>query len=317
MDEKVTWLWPEGRNGEHLRCRTPDETCCFPKMTGDNPVLQQSRRRYHQPVRRPAGNRLAVAIGRLAGGATAPDLPGCACVDRRSANCLATLPLRMADAGWCAPASLLAGLAQCPAQRRTARAAAGPARAALLNLWPTSEPIQPLANLAVSPVAVHRYDGRREVEALLRWQDARADSALCLIVHGSELPHTLPFCLPDNTLWELPPLPLPPLILLACSDSNGKLIDYAATLLQRDAVTVLAAIGKPAPLRCSGLIAPAVARLADRGTHRRDAGRCSSRDAVARSRPLVSAGCGGFANERRPYPCRPLYPAVGRIRPCR
>ena len=121
-----------------------------------------------------------------------------------------------------------------------------PALVALLNLWPPEEATQPLERFPLSPAQVYRYDGRCWVEALLCNQDPRAFSALCLIAHGSEQAEGLPFRLADGTCWELPPTrPLPPLvILLACGDCDGHLLDYAATLLQRGAHTVLAALGK-------------------------------------------------------------------------
>lgn len=98
--ETVVWLWPEGRYGEHLRGWMPDETCCFPKLAETELVIRDS-----------AGNRIAVAISRLAGGTTAPDLLVAPAFDCRFANRLATLPLRMADAGWRPAASSLASLA--------------------------------------------------------------------------------------------------------------------------------------------------------------------------------------------------------------
>ena len=254
MDETEVWLWPEGQGGEHLRGWMPDETCCFPKLTGtelsirnpDTLITGQCAIPLETGLPSPLADWLTVRLrqtSRLSLRLTA-DLPAAWQRFPYEWLTLDGAPLHDRLRVW----------------RKVPRTAEPPvpvrsAPVALLNLWRHSDPVQPLAGLAVSPVAVHRYDGRRESEALLRSQDVRAYSALCLIVHGSEPRDILPFKLPDRTLWELPPVPLPPLvILLACSDSNGKLIDYAATLLQRGAVTVLAAIGKPDPRDAAALL---------------------------------------------------------------
>ena len=254
MDETEVWLWPEGQGGEHLRGWMPDETCCFPKLTGtelairnpDTLITGQCAIPLETGLPSPLADWLTVRLRQTS---------------RLSLRLTADLPTawHRFPYEWLTldGAPLHDRLRVWRNVRRTAEppAPVRPARVALLNLWPGNESVQPLAGLTVSPVKVHRYDGRREVEALLRSQDVRTYSALCLIVHGSEQAHALPFCLPDSTLWELPPLPLPPLvILLACSDSNGKLIDYAATLLQRGAVTVLAVIGKPDPRDAAALL---------------------------------------------------------------
>ncbi|MBZ4192680.1 MAG: hypothetical protein LAE24_00005, partial [Candidatus Contendobacter sp.] len=254
MDEMVMWLWPEGRDGEHLRGWTPDETRRFPELTGIEPAIR---------------NPYAVITGQCA-------VPLETGLPSPLADWLVARLRQTSRLHLCLTADLPAAWQRFPYEwltldgaplhdrlqvwryvPRTAEppAPVRPAPVALLNLWPDTEAIQLLTGLAVSPIKVHRYDGRREIEALLRRQDVRTYSALCLIVHGSEPPHTLPFRLPDQSLWELPPLPLPPLvILLACSDSNGKLIDYAATLLQRGAVTVLAALGQPDPRDAAALL---------------------------------------------------------------
>lgn len=254
MDELTMWLWPEGRDGEHLRGWTPDETRRFPNLAGTEPAL---------------GDPHAAITGQCAvpleTGLPPPLADWLAARLRQTSRLRLRLTADLPTAWQRFPYEWLT-LDGAPLHERwqvwrnvprsaEPPAPVRPAPVALLNLWPDSELVQPLAGLAVSPVEVHRYDGRREVEALLRWQDARAYSALCLIVHGSEQAHTLPFRLPDDTLWALPLLPLPPLaILLACGDSNGNLIDYAATLLQRGAVTVLAAIGKPDPRDAAALL---------------------------------------------------------------
>jgi len=254
VDETEVWLWPEGRGGEHLRGWMPDETRSFPKLTGTelairNPdalITGQCAIPLETGLPSPLADWLTARLrqtSRLSLRLTA-DLPTAWHRFPYEWLTLDGAPLHDRLRVW----RNVPRTAEPPAPVR-------PAPVALLNLWPGNETIQPHADLTVSPVAVHRYDGRREVEALLRWQDVRTYSALCLIVHGSEQAHTLPFCLPDSTLWALPPIPLPPLvILLACSDSNGNLIDYAATLLQRGAVTVLAAIGKPDPRDAAALL---------------------------------------------------------------
>lgn len=248
------WLWPEGRDGEYLRGWTPDETRRFPNLAGTEPALRDP----HAVI---TGQRAVP----LENGLPPPLADWLAAQLRQTSRLRLRLTADLPTAWQRFPYEWLT-LDGAPLHERwqvwrnvprsaEPPAPVRPAPVALLNLWPDRESIQPLAGFAVSPVEVHRYDGRREVEALLRWQDARTYSALGLIVHGSEPPHTLPFLLPEGTLWALPPIPLPPLvILLACGDSNGNLIDYAATLLQRGAVTVLAAIGKPDPRDAAALL---------------------------------------------------------------
>jgi hypothetical protein len=243
----MAWLWPEGREGEHLRGWTPDCTERFANLASNGP-----------------GSTAALDLRRVVTGSLALALE-------------AALPAPLATwlGGWLrrSPRSPLHLSADLPAAwqrfpyewltldgrplhdrlrvwrnvRRTVEPVS-PARTApvaLLNLWPLDEPVQPLADFALSPAEVYRYDGRRWVDGLLRARDPRAFSALCLVMHGSERADALPFRLPDAALWELPPTPpLPPLvILLACGDCDGNLLDYAAALLKRGATAVLAALG--------------------------------------------------------------------------
>lgn len=248
MTTSEVWLWPEGQENEHLRLWTPDHTQRFAKLaaSGPGPVAPVDLRRrmdgsgtqaLETALPAPLAEWLATQlrqIPRLRLRLSA-DLP---MPWQRFPYEWLTLdgrPLHDRLQVWRTVPPVVEPIAPV----RTARVA-------LLNLWPEDEAVQPLAPWAISPAEVHRYDGRRWIEALLRTQDPRAFSALCLIVHGSECANALPFRLPDKTGWTLPTAqPLPPLVmLLACGNCDGNLLDYAAILLKQGIVTVLAALGK-------------------------------------------------------------------------
>ncbi len=247
MDELVVWLWREGGQGEHLRVWTPDRTERFADLASD--ATDPAAGRDPRPL---INDSETLA---LEAALPAPLAAGLATRLRQTSR----LRLRLA-------ADLPAAWQRFPHEwltldgrplhdrlrvwRHVSRTAepVSPARTApvaLLNLWPPDEAVQSLVDLALSPAQVHRYDGRRWVDALLRTQDPRRFSALYLVVHGSERADAPPFRLPDRLLWELPlTQPLPPLVILsACGDCNGNLLDYAATLLERGASAVLAALG--------------------------------------------------------------------------
>lgn len=246
MDERV-WLWPEGRHGEHLRVWTPDRTERFAELVPGG---------FDSTADRDPG-RLVDGAETLALEAALPTplatwLARLCQTSRLRLHLCAGLP----KAWYRFPYEWLTLDGQPLHDRlrvwrhvpRTAepRSPVPPAPVALFNLWPPDEAVQPLADFSLAPAKVHRHDGCRWVEALLRTRDLHAFSALCLIAHGSERADARPFRLPDGSLWELPPAqPLPSLvILLACGDNGGNLLDYAAALLKRGASTVLAALGR-------------------------------------------------------------------------
>ena len=247
MDERVVWLWPEGRQGKHLRGWTPDHTERFADLASGDPSLAAR----FDPCSLVEGSEARALEAVL----PAPLALWLAARLRQTPRLFLRLSTDLPAAWQRFPYEWLTLDGQPLHDRlrvwrhvpRTAEPVppARTAPVALLDLWPGAAAVQPLAGLAVSPVDAHRYDGRRWVEALLRTRDPRAFSALCLVVHGSERAGVLPFRLPDDTLWELPPTPpLPPLvILLACGGGDGNLLDYAATLLNRGANAVLAALG--------------------------------------------------------------------------
>ena len=240
------WLWPEPvHKPERLRAWTPDETETFPELTdaqlgalSSHDVINGTHTLPLETVWPPALAGWFAARWRRS--------------DRVQLRLSADLPVRWQQL----PYEWLALDGQ-PLQNRlqvwrsaprTAEPAplVRPAPVAVLNLWPDDEPIHPLHPLPLAPTEAHCFDGRGEVQTLLRYhQELRVYSALCLIVHGSERLDALPFRLPDHTLWELPQTPLPPLvILLACGDCDGHLLKYATALLERGAKTVLAALGQ-------------------------------------------------------------------------
>jgi hypothetical protein len=246
MDERVVWLWAEGRQGAHLRGWTPDHTERFADLASGDPGL--AARCDPRSLVEGSETRALEAV------LPAPLAIWLAARLRQTPRLSLRLSTDLPAAWQRFPYEWLTLDGQPLHDRlrvwrhvpRTAEPVppARTAPVALLNLWPGDAAVQPLADLAVSPVDAHCYDGR-EVEALLRTQDPRRFSALCLVVHGSERADVLPFRLPDDTLWELPPTPpLPPLvILLACGGGDGNLLDYAAALLNRGANAVLAALG--------------------------------------------------------------------------
>lgn len=113
----------------------------------------------------------------------------------------------------------------------------------VLNHLPRTDPEQPwrralgLAQV-IGPAAVGQY---------LRQADLPHLAALIVVAHGTEDRDDHPFRAADGRSWALPTARgLPPLvILLACGDEDGNLIDLGRQLLAAGARTVIAPLGRP------------------------------------------------------------------------
>ena len=113
----------------------------------------------------------------------------------------------------------------------------------VLNHLPRTDPEQPwrralgLAQV-IGPAAVGQY---------LRQADLPHLAALIVVAHGTEDRDDHPFRAADGRSWALPTARgLPPLvILLACGDEDGNLIDLGRQLLAAGSRTVIAPLGRP------------------------------------------------------------------------
>jgi len=136
---------------------------------------------------------------------------------------------------------------QVPRDAAPARAVQAPTVVAI-NLWPVSEKIQPLDALSPRPgLRIIDSANAAAAEAFLSQTDPATYAVLCVLCHGSEATGAPPFQLPDGCPWRLPTAQgMPPLvILLACGNDAGNLIDYGRELLEVGAQTVLAPLGWP------------------------------------------------------------------------
>ena len=116
------------------------------------------------------------------------------------------------------------------------------------DLWPGEEAFAPLVEAlraAVQGPPVLR--GRAEVEGFLAHSGAASWAAWVVVAHGTEKGQVAPFALPDAGTWALPTAAgLPPLVVvLACGDDVGNLMEYGRSLLAAGARTVIAPLGRP------------------------------------------------------------------------
>ena len=118
-------------------------------------------------------------------------------------------------------------------------------KAALLDLWPTQEAIQPTRNLPTCP-GLERKPGHLMAHSFMATANLLDYGLLIVVAHGSERGTDIPFRLENGEGWSLPTARgLPPLvILLACGSEDGNLLDYGRQLLAEGAKTVLAPRGK-------------------------------------------------------------------------
>ena len=118
-------------------------------------------------------------------------------------------------------------------------------RVMVLDLWPPREIEQPFCNLANPATSIFVNRGAAARYAAQSSRDLNGLSALVVIAHGGEKPEA-PFLDEQGRPWALPAgCSLPPLIvLLACGNRDGNLLEYASSLLEAGARTVLAPLGK-------------------------------------------------------------------------
>lgn len=95
-------------------------------------------------------------------------------------------------------------------------------------------------------VATGRVLRGNRIEAQWPWLDLSMVALLCVIGHGSEGRDARPFRIGPDRYWTLPLTQgLPPVVVLvACGDEQGNLLDYGQSLLAAGAQTVLAPVGR-------------------------------------------------------------------------
>lgn len=140
--------------------------------------------------------------------------------------------------------------------RRAAPLAAPPvpprtAEVVLVDLWPDAERIgadgrKLFAGLGESVESPRILRGYPMTCAQLPQLDLSDKALLCVIGHGGEGRDARPFRADAGESWTLPlSQGLPPLVLLlACGDEQGHLLDYGHALLQAGAQAVLAPVGR-------------------------------------------------------------------------
>lgn len=125
------------------------------------------------------------------------------------------------------------------------------AEVVLVDLWPEDERIgadgrKLFAGLGESVELPRILRGDPMICVQLPQLDLSDKALLGVIGHGSEGRDARPFRAETGEYWSLPlSQGLPPLVLLlACGDENGNLLDYGKTLLQAGAQAVLAPVGR-------------------------------------------------------------------------
>lgn len=125
------------------------------------------------------------------------------------------------------------------------------AEVVIVDLWPEGERAgadgrKLFAGLAESVELPRILRGYPMACAQLPQIDLSDKALLCVIGHGSEGRDAQPFRTETGEYWSLPlSQGLPPLVLLlACGDEQGNLLDYGGELLQAGAQAVLAPVGR-------------------------------------------------------------------------
>ncbi len=113
----------------------------------------------------------------------------------------------------------------------------------VLNHLPRTDPEQPWRRA----LGLAQVIGPAAVGQFLRQADLPHLAALVVVAHGTEDRDDRPFRAADGRSWTLPTTRgLPPLvILLACGDEEGNLIDLGRQLLSAGARSVIAPLGRP------------------------------------------------------------------------
>lgn len=245
METPVGWLWPEGTQ---VRWWTPAATGLFDLQAPGHPALactladlrdQRRAAPLEKALAKPLGEHLAGLLRRF------PSLR--LCLTQDLADAWHTFPYEWFSLDGAPVLGRLLVARQVPRDAAPARPVYVPTVVAL-NLWPASEAIQPLDELPPQPgLRIIDSANAAAAEAFLSQTDPATYGVLCVLCHGSEATGAPPFRLPDGRPWRLPTAHgMPPLVLLlACGNDAGNLIDYGRELLAVGARTVLAPLGQP------------------------------------------------------------------------
>jgi hypothetical protein len=122
----------------------------------------------------------------------------------------------------------------------------GDGTVAVVDLWPEDEPVRP-GDALISHDSTDVYFGPAVALNFFARADLSRLSLLVVLSHGSEANAAAPFVVADGRPFELPLIyGLPPVVLLlACGNEDGNLLDYGRTLLDAGARTVIAPVGRP------------------------------------------------------------------------
>jgi hypothetical protein len=114
---------------------------------------------------------------------------------------------------------------------------------AIFRFWPEEEKEQPFSNLVQDGVELH--DSLAKAECFMARADLTQYGLLVVVGHGTEQGQQQPL-LADGQPWALPTgRGLPAVVLLlACGNEDGNLLDYGNALLQAGAKAVIAPVGK-------------------------------------------------------------------------
>lgn len=120
----------------------------------------------------------------------------------------------------------------------------------VVDQWPEAERGQnngrPYFTGLLEGVAQGRILRGEHIQAQWPWLDLSMMALLCVIGHGSEGRAPQPFQVGPGCYWTLPlDQGLPPVVVLvACGDEQGNLLDYGRMLLAAGAQSVLAPVGR-------------------------------------------------------------------------
>lgn len=121
----------------------------------------------------------------------------------------------------------------------------------IADVWPEEERVPVAGRRRFTGLLEGVTSGRvlrgvDRINAQWPWLDLSMAAVLCVIGHGSEGSDPQPFRIGPEQYWTLPLTQgLPPVVILvACGDEQGNLLDYGQSLLAAGAQTVLAPLGR-------------------------------------------------------------------------
>lgn len=244
----ICWFWPEGEAVRwwtpHATGLLPAEACATAALVADEDILSQPDQLWLLPTTliRPLADLLMTWFQqqprpwRLA---LSADLPPS--WQRLPFECLSYRRQRLD--------TLVQIIRHVP---RTAEPPALPLthEVVIVDLWPEAERGnhhgQRWFTGLLGEVASGRVLRGERIAAQWPWLDLSMAALLCVIGHGSEGCNPKPFRIGPEDDWSVPLTQgLPPLVVLvACGDEQGNLLDYGRTLLAAGAQTVLAPVGR-------------------------------------------------------------------------